>query len=119
MALPDPITFTYNSVANNLNKLSTTGRVSDFRSADEVFSGRVSHETAKNGRSRHLISVEQRKYFADPLNTDRFINSTAKVHMVIDRPLIGYTVAEMLLLQQAFEGLLTDSLVTKLIQGEL
>lgn len=115
----DPQTVTFNAVAQSLPRTDTGGQAASYSKDDGTFILKVSHQTTKNGRLRHLVRLDQNKVAVDPFVAGISREAGASIQFVIDEPDGGqYTNAELLLLCKAGIGWMTDPNVTKVIAGE-
>jgi hypothetical protein len=79
----------------------------------------VSHQTGK--RNRHLFRVNHSKVASDPFQSSVNAKYDLSAYIVIDAPLVGYTVAEQ---KAVVDGLIaqlsasTGALITKILGGE-
>ena len=122
MALTDPQKF--KEVAGTE---VTAPRVSsgDFKSIYETSDGLnkltlSTTETSAN-RKRHLVRIDVEKLTTNIYEEAKKVAVSASVYLVIDRPLAGYSVAEMKKLVEGLVGLLsasTYSVTEKVIGGE-
>lgn len=84
----DPQSITVNAVAKSMPRISTGATDALYRTADEVFQMRISHQTSK-GRKRHMVRVDQTVIAADPLTAEN-ASQKAGVYLVIDEPSFGF-----------------------------
>jgi hypothetical protein len=113
----DPQSITVNSVAKSMPRVSTTGTASVYKKADETFQMTISHTKAQGGRIRSVVRVDQKAIVPDPLTS---VNDyeTLTVYTVIDRPLAGFTSADVNYLVAALSGWLDSTAVGKLFGQE-
>lgn len=119
MALSDPQSVTINSVAVSLPRTSSGVNSGTFTSNDGSVKMEVSHQYGK--RNRHLIKLNHQKVAPDPLISAQNIRYGMAVHLVLDTPVTGYTVAEAKQVVDGFLAALSASsgaLITKLAGGE-
>lgn len=112
----DPQSLTYNSVAKSLVRVSTGENSSVYRTADDEFQLRISHQESK-GRIRHLIRIDRKVIAADPLTAVNAYVFTG-MYFVVDEPKYGFTDAEHELLRASFVTLISAANVAKLMAGE-
>lgn len=86
----DPQTVTINSVGKTLNRVSSDGTRSVYKSADGIWTLTVSHTPTGKGRIRTQIRLDQRTIVPDPLTAVNDYETLTNYH-VIDRPEAGYT----------------------------
>lgn len=119
MALPDPQSITIGGTTHSLPRVSSGNNQSTYRSNDGLVSETVSHQNGK--RYRHLFRVNHSKVAADPFQSTVNAKYDLSAYIVIDAPLVGYTVAEQ---KAVVDGLIaqlsanTGALITKIIGGE-
>lgn len=119
MALADPQSVTINAVAISLPRVSTGINSSTYSSNDSLTKLTAANTFGK--RNRHVIRLDTRKVAADPLNAALNLEYSESVYLVIDRPKVGYTVAQTKLDVDGFLALLAASsgaIVTKILGGE-
>lgn len=119
MALSDPQSVTINAVAISLPRVSTATNSSTYQSNDSLTKLTASNSYGK--RNRHVIRLDTRKVAADPLNSAYNLEYSESVYLVIDRPKVGYTVAQTKLDVDGFVALLAASsgaIITKVLGGE-
>lgn len=116
----DPQTVTINAIANVLPRIRSGATSGTFRKEDSTVKLTISH--AENKRARRMVRIDHSKLAADPYITGDNTPVSMGVYIVVDVPLLGYTVAEQ---KQVVDGLtawLTASsgaAVSKLIGGEI
>jgi hypothetical protein len=122
MALTDPQKF--KEVAGTE---VTAPRVSsgDFKSVYETSDGlnklTLSTTTSSSNRKRHLVRIDVEKLTTNIYEESKKQSVSASVYLVIDRPVAGYTVAEMKKLVEGLVGLLSAtsySVTEKVLGGE-
>lgn len=122
MAIGDPLEVTYNAVTKNLAKVFTSGNVTKYRFDDttSILGAELSH-TSNTKRARHLFKVTQQKTAADVYTPD--VNSIFQMsaHVVLDVPLVGFSVADQVLLLKMLNDRLSAgsyAVTTKWVGGE-
>lgn len=118
--LSDPQSVTINAVAQSLPRVSSSEHASVYRKDDGSYQLNLSHSYSKN-RVRHLIRLDQTQIAADVYQPA--INSLSKMStwMVVDVPLVGFTIVEQ---KYDVDGLLaalsasSGALITKILGGE-
>lgn len=122
MALTDPQKF--KEVAGTE---VTAPRVSsgDFKSVYETSDGlnklTLSTTQSNSNRRRHLVRIDVEKLTTNIYEEAKKQAVSASVYLVVDRPIAGYTVAEMKKLIEGLVGLIsasTYSVAEKLLGGE-
>lgn len=93
MALSDPQTVTIGS-SQTLARILTGAQNASYQSADGAFFVNVSHEVTKT-RKRSLVQVGRKTITTDALS-DLKSEIVAKLNLTFDRPLAGFTEAELL-----------------------
>lgn len=107
MALSDPQTVTIGS-AQTLPRVLTDVSAATYQSADGIFAMKVSHQVTRT-RKRSLVEVSRKKIAADPLITTLNNELSAVMRIVIDRPLVGFTEAELIELNTGMAAWLSAS----------
>lgn len=119
MAFADPQSVTINAIAKSLARISSGPNSGIFQKDDGEVKLSVSH--AYNRRVRRTIRLDHKKIAADPLMPSTNTQYSMASYLVVDLPVVGYTVAEA---KQVIDGLtayLTASSgarVTQLLGGE-
>jgi hypothetical protein len=123
MALADPQIITINSVAQTLPRVESNGRLSVYQLADLSYMLRVSHQTAggkakdPRKRIRTLAQITHRVIVADPLTAVNDYD-TASFQIVMDRPEVGFTLAQLQNDWAGFKAWMDNTIVSKFIGGE-
>ncbi len=116
----DPLSITVSGVAKTLPRVSVDGSSTVYSTDDGLFEVRVSH--TKNKRKRSVIRINQKKVAADPLLTERNVETLQAAYIVLDAPVNGlYTNAEQKALMDALMDAMkaaTGALTTKFVAGE-
>jgi hypothetical protein len=79
------------------------------------------HQTTPKGRLRHTVRLYNRKVAADPLDSTLNAYFDMALNLTIDRPAVGYTIAEAKSVCDALFAHLTASSgapITQLLGGE-
>lgn len=119
MAFADPQSVTINAVAQSLPRVSTEKDSGTFRKDDSNVELVVSHSYGR--RTRRLLKLTHRKIAADPLLSGTNVQYSMSVSVVIDHPVVGYSVAEQKQIVDAITAYLTASSgarATQLLGGE-
>jgi len=89
----DPQSVTVATVAKSMPRITSNGQQSIYVMADETFKLTISHSKPK-GRVRSMVRIDQRAIVADPLTS---VNDyeTLSFYVVIDRPEVGFTSAQV------------------------
>jgi hypothetical protein len=112
----DPQTVTLNAVAKILARVSSKDFSSIYMLPDEMLKLSVSHQTS-NRKVRTMVRLDQRILVADPI-TSVSDYETLSEYTVIERPEIGFTVAQVQLHSAAHLGWLNDAAIAKLYGKE-
>lgn len=118
MAFADPQSVTINSVAQSLPRVSSGKDTGTFRKDDSTVQLTVSHTYGR--RTRRLIKIDHSKIAPDVFTSDN-VKYNMSVHLVVDAPPTGYTVAEQKQIVDALTAYLTASSgarATQLLGGE-
>jgi ribosomal protein S25 len=112
----DPQTITVNAVAKVMPRVTNNGLVSTYQLADQTFKLTISHEP-KKGRIRSMVRIDQRAVVADPLTS---VNDyeTLGVYVVVDRPEVGFSMAQQDQLLAALDAWLNTAASDKLFGME-
>ncbi len=119
MAFADPQSVTINAVAQTLPRVSSGVDSGSFQKDDASVKLAVSSNYGK--RVRRTIRLDHRKVAADPLMPSTNTLFTMSAYIVVDVPVVGYTVAEQKQIVDALTAYLTASSgarVTQLLGGE-
>ncbi|DAD52066.1 coat protein [ssRNA phage Esthiorhiza.2_17] len=122
MALTDPQKFKEVAGTEVTAPRVSTG---DFKSVYETSDGlnKLTISTTETGqnRKRHLVRIDVSKLTTNIYEETKKQEVSSSVYLVIDRPIAGYTVAEMKKLVEGLVGLLsasTYSLTEKVLGSE-
>ncbi|DAD49887.1 coat protein [ssRNA phage ESE015] len=107
MALADPQSVTVAGNTVSLPRVGSGDGTGVFRSEDGGTQFRVSHSRAR--RNRTLIRLDSSKLSADPLMPTTNVPVSMSIQLVVDRPIQGFTQAELKEAVLAFAGWLTAS----------
>jgi hypothetical protein len=122
MALTDPQKF--KEVAGSevtAPRVSSGDFKSVYRTSDGLNELTLSTSESSNNRYRHLVRIDVEKLATNIYEESKKQTVSASVYLVVDRPVNGYTVAEMKKLVEGLVGLLsasTYSLTEKVLGGE-
>lgn len=114
----DPQTVTIDTVAQTLNKLTTSDRGSKFATSDRSHRLEVNHQDGR--RLRHQIKLTKDTLVANPLISGQNISQSMTCYVVVDLP-VGYDTAAAKKVVDGFVAYLaasSGSAVTKLLGGE-
>lgn len=115
----DPQTLTINAIANSLPRTASGVNTGAFTKDDGNVKMTISHQLGK--RTRRNVRVDFRKVAADPLSTGYNKEYTMSVYLVVDHPVVGFSIAEEKQIVDALTAFLTASSgsnVTKILGGE-
>lgn len=112
----DPQSITVNSVAQSMPKIKIGSTDATYRSADEAFQMRISHQSTKS-RTRRMVRIDQTLIAADPLTATN-VSQTAGVYLVIDEPKFGFSDAQLDYLVDALIAWLTPANIAKVLGSE-
>lgn len=87
MAFADPQSITVNSVAKSLVRIASGDLNATYKSADDEWQMRISHQRSKS-RVRRMVRIDQKLVAADPLTAENTYQ-TGGVYLVIDEPEVG------------------------------
>jgi hypothetical protein len=119
MAFADPQSVTINAVANSLPRISSGNGTGTFQKDDSTVKLSVAHAYGK--RIRRTLRLDHSKIAVDPLIPTNMVPYSMSTYIVVDIPLVGYTVAEQ---KQVVDGLTlyctatSGARITQLLGGE-
>lgn len=111
----DPITITVNAVAKVMARISSVGQTSTYQTNDQTFTLTISHKIQKD-RVRSMVRIDQKAVVPDPLTAVNDWETLTTYH-VVDRPLAGFSAAQV---EQQIAGFKTwfDSAVMTKLYGQ-
>jgi hypothetical protein len=115
----DPQSVTINGVATSMPRVSSSANQSTYKTADQLTQFALSSQYGR--RVRRMARLDSSKIAADPLTAGQSLPVSMSAYLVVDVPLVGYTIAEQKYYVDALTGWLTltsGSNVTKLLGGE-
>jgi len=115
MAFADPQSITIDGTAVSLPRVSSGVNSGGFASNDGNLKLAVSHTYGK--RTRRQYRMDFQKIAPDPL-TAANTRYTGSVYIVVDQPIVGFTVAELQKQLDGFVKSLTAAQAAKLFGGE-
>jgi hypothetical protein len=121
--LSDPMSLTIGATTYSLPRTALTSEprnnrtVAVYKDSSQTITLTVTQEETGKSRLRHLVRVEWKKIVADPLTAANDYDQVS-INYTIDRPLAGFSVADVIAFRAGLAGLLTDATVTKLFGGE-
>lgn len=89
----DPQSVTVNAVAQSLPRVGSALNSAKYMKADGSYALTVSHNSGK--RTQDKLRLDNSKIVTDPFASDRSIPVSCSVFLTVDRPLVGYTNAEI------------------------
>jgi hypothetical protein len=119
MAFADPQSVTILAAPQSLPRVSVGENRATYRKDDNTVEMTVSHTYGK--RNRRALRLTTNKVAADPLVPATNVAHSISVTLVVDVPIVGYTVAEQKALVDALTAYLTVSSganATKFLGGE-
>lgn len=120
MAFADPQSITINAVAQTLARVGMDTSVGTFRKDDQTVGLKITQTQGK--RNRRAIRLDFQKVVPDVLNPDLNANVSMSVTLVVDDPILGFTLVEKQQIVDALVGYLSASSgarVTQLLGGEI
>lgn len=111
--LTDPQIVTVNAVAQSMPRISTKDLSSIYQTADEMFKLTISHITS-NKRVRTMSRIDQRAVVTDPLTSENDYD-TLGLYYVLDRPEVGFSVAQIQQLVTGFQAWNTSAIIAQLV----
>lgn len=119
MAFADPIKVKPGETEKECPRVSVGDYSSTYLSEDGLT--RVTISTQNGKRKRHVARIDLSKITTDPFDESQKIEISSSVYVVIDRPLAGFTNAELKTLTEGLTTFLTASTgasIKKLIASE-
>lgn len=120
MAFSDPQTVTINAVPITLPRVGLSLTEGRFQKDDGLAGLRVSQQVGR--RARRVLRLDHAKIAADPFDSSLNAKYSMSAYLVVDVPLVGYTVAEA---KQVVDGLTayctasSGARITQLLGGEI
>lgn len=115
MAFTDPQVVTINAVAKSMPRVKVDGLSAIYQLSDESVKLTLSHQKS-NKRIRSMARIDQRAIVPDPLTSVNDFE-TLSFYVVVDRPEVGFTSAQV---EQLIAGLKTwlDTTVIGKLYGQ-
>lgn len=107
MAFADPQTITINAVPFTLNRTGTGENTGTLSTADANLKLSIKHQFGK--RYSSVLRLDHRKVAVDPMIAAQNLLYSTSISVVVNRPPVGYTPAE---LKQIWDGLLVNLAAT-------
>lgn len=120
MAFADPQTVTVNAVDHTLPRTSSGDSTGAFEENGQAYKLSVA-STSNKKRVRRTARVDFQTVVIDPLDPTRFNPQSMSVYIVVDTPVVGFTVTEQKELVKGLTTWLTASSMgntIKLLGGE-
>lgn len=112
----DPQTITVNTVAQTLPAVERNGTLSKYQKDDGTYSLSISHQIAKRGR--FTVRIDATKVAPDPLSAANNQVYSASAYLVLDKPLVGYTNAEVQQIASALTAWATSANLLRVLGSE-
>lgn len=110
MALTDPQKFKEESETEvEAPRVSTGNFSSIYETSDGLHKLTVSTTETANNRKRHLVRIDASKLATNIYEESKKQEVSASAYLVVDRPVNGFSVAEMTKLVKGLVGLLSAS----------
>jgi len=119
MAFADPQSVTINAVPYTLARTGSGDHTGTFATSDGLVG--LSVVTTNGKRTRHTLRLSHNKIASDPLLAGQSIPVSMSTYIVVDAPLVGYSLTEQKQVVDAFVAYLaasTGARVTQLLGGE-
>jgi hypothetical protein len=112
----DPQTVTVNAVAKVMARYLVEGTKALYQTSDESFKLTISH-TKSADRTRSMVRIDQRAIVTNPLDQTNDYD-TLSFYCVIDRPVYGFTTAQIEQLIAGLKTWLDNTAIDKMIGSE-
>jgi len=112
----DPQSVTVNAVAQSLPATARNGTSSEYTKDDGAYKLTIGHQYGN--RQRFTVRLDTNKIAADPLSSANNQRYSASVYLVMDRPNVGYTNAEIRDIAVALSAWATSANLLKVLGGE-
>lgn len=110
MALTDPQKYKETTETEvTAPRISSGDRKSVYATSDGLNVLTVSTTESANGRYRHLVRLDTKKLATNVYEESKKQYVSASVYLVVDRPVNGFSVAEMVKLTKGLVGLVSAS----------
>lgn len=119
MSFTDPQSLTIAGVATSFPRIGSGVNTGSFRTADGLLNLAIAHAYGK--RTRRTVRFDHSKVAADPFNSAVNAKYSMSAYLVVDVPVVGYTVAQQADVVNALTLYLTASSnarTTQLLGGE-
>lgn len=119
MSFADPQSVTIATVPHSLPRVSSGTNAGAFATSDGLV--RLSVNSIYGKRTRRTLRLDHAKIAADPLVTDQNLRYNMAAYLVVDVPVVGYSVTQQKEVVDALAAYLTatsGARVTQLLGGE-
>lgn len=117
MAFTDPQSVTIDAVPHSMPAVSVRELSTLYSTSDGNVSMTISHQPAKDNRTRRMVRIDKRVVAADPLTAENEYKSVG-VYIVIDQPAFGFSNDDIDDIVQGFKTWLSTANVTKVLGAE-
>lgn len=116
--ITEPLVITVTGLgALSLPRIKQDGLTSQYSTADSNFLAEIGHQTMSGKRIRSVCKMTQRLIVPDPITAVNDYELLV-VHTVIERPEVGFTLAQVQNLVGGHQAFLTSSIVAKMYGRE-
>lgn len=114
--LSDPQTISVSAIAIPMPKVKIEGSKTTYQSADGLHR-LIIQSTESKANTRYLVRFEEDVVSPDPISS---VNKkvTLSMYLVVDQPAFGIDDTRAAAIWAGFTGLVTSSLLTKILGGE-
>jgi len=112
----DPQSLTIATVAQTLPATERNGQTSVYKKDDDAYRLTIGHQYGR--RNRFTVRLDAQKIAPDPLAASNNQIYTASVYLVLDKPPVGYTNAELKDMAVALSAWATSANLLKVLGGE-
>jgi hypothetical protein len=107
MAFADPQKVKVTAKEETLPRVSVGSFSSEYTSSDGLITLKLS--TANGRRKRHVARIDLSKITEDPFDDTKNVQVSTSAYLVVDKPLAGFTAAELKTLVEGLIGFLSAS----------
>lgn len=115
MSFTDPQLITVNTVEKTLPRIKVGESSSTYKTAEDEFQMRISHQKLKT-RTRRMVRIDQQVIAEDPLTAEN-LYQTGGVYIVVDEPAYGFSDIDLGYLVAALSDWLAASTNTAKLLG--
>jgi len=112
----DPQSVTVNAVAQSLPAIARNGNTSEYAKDDGSYKLTIGHQFGN--RYRYTVRLDAFKIAPDPLSAANNQRYSASAYLVMDKPIVGYTNAEIRDIASALSAWATPANLLKVLGGE-